>query len=232
MPPPFLIAIDGPAGAGKSTVAKALARCLSFLYLDTGALYRALALKAQREGIPSADAAALDSLCERTKIDLLQGDAGMRVLLDGEDVTSKIRGEPISILASAISAHGPVRKALLSVQRRVAEQGSLVAEGRDMGTVVFPEADVKFYLDAAPEERALRRYRELEHSHENVNLDSVHQDLQKRDRQDRLRSVAPLRIAEGSHVIDCSLLTAEEVVEEMLCEVGRRQRNRRKCRED
>ncbi|NPU83035.1 MAG: (d)CMP kinase [Syntrophaceae bacterium] len=229
--PPFLVTIDGPAGAGKSTVAKALAQRLSFLYLDTGALYRALALKVRREEIPAADEASLENLCERTKIDLLHDDDGMRVFLDDEDVTSEIRGEPISILASTISAYPPVRKALLSVQRRVAERGSLVAEGRDMGTVVFPEADVKFFLDASPEERALRRYRELEHSRERVDLDSVQQDLRLRDRQDRQRSVAPLKVAEGSHVIDCSSLTAEEVVEEMLREIGRRQESTLEHRE-
>jgi cytidylate kinase len=153
----------------------------------------------------------------------------MRVLLDGVDVSSSIRGEDISILASTVSAQSPVRKALLSVQRQVAEQGPLVAEGRDMGTVVFPDADVKFFLDASPEERALRRYRELASSDNSVNLDSVQQDLGKRDLQDRGRSVAPLRIAEGAHLIDCSLLTADEVVEEMLCVIGRIMESSRSC---
>ncbi len=220
----FIVTIDGPAGAGKSTVARELARRLSFLYLDTGALYRALALKVQGEGISADDAAAIESLCERTKVDLTHSDAGMRILLDGRDVTAEIRGEPISILASTISAQAAVRKALLSVQRRVAEQGPLVAEGRDMGTVVFPEADVKFFLDASPEERALRRYRELADSHEHANLDSVQQDLQRRDRQDRHRSVAPLRVADGSHVIECSAMTATEVVEAMLDEIDKKRK--------
>ncbi|HOI74026.1 MAG TPA: (d)CMP kinase [Syntrophales bacterium] len=226
---PFLITIDGPAGAGKSTVARELARRLSFLYLDTGALYRALALKVQREGGLASNTQALEQLCKRTRLGLIHDDAGMRVLLDGEDVTSLIRAEAISILASNISAQAPVREALLSVQRRVADQGSLVAEGRDMGTVVFPDADVKFYLDASPEERALRRYRELESSENGVNLDSVQQDIRKRDLQDRGRSVAPLRIAEDAHVIDCSLLTAAEVVDEMLCVIGRITGNPRSC---
>lgn len=229
MSSPFLITIDGPAGAGKSTVARELARRLSFLYLDTGALYRALALKVQREGILASDTEALEQLCKRTRLGLLHSDTGMRVLLDGEDVTSLIRAESISILASTISAQAAVRETLLSVQRRVAEQGSLVAEGRDMGTVIFPNADVKFFLDASPEERALRRYRELESLDKSLNLDSVQQDIRKRDLQDRGRSVAPLRIAEDARLIDCSLLTAAEVVEEMLCVIGNITGSPRSC---
>jgi cytidylate kinase len=228
---PFIVTIDGPAGAGKSTVARALAGRLSCLYLDTGALYRALALKVIREGVSETDAAALAELCRRTKIRLDHAGGGMRVFLDGEDVTKEIRGEAVSIAASTVSAQPPVRAALLDLQREAALQGSLVAEGRDMGTVVFPGADMKFFLDASPRERALRRYRELDPQGSGANLESVERDMSRRDQQDRGRTVAPLRIAEDARVIDCSTIPAEEVVEEMLREIETKRRALREMSE-
>jgi len=218
----FIVTIDGPAGAGKSTVAKALAQRLFCLYLDTGALYRALALKVLREGMPVTYEAAIEELCGRTQIKLIHEGGGMRVLLDEEDVTEEIRRNPISIAASTISAQPAVRKALLSIQRAAATRGCLVAEGRDMGTVVFPDAQVKFFLDASPQERALRRFRELGPRGDMVDLGSVEKDLERRDLQDRERAVAPLQIADDARVIDCSSLTAEEVVEEMLREIAKK----------
>jgi CMP/dCMP kinase len=212
----FLITIDGPAGSGKSTVSKLLATKLSYLYLDTGALYRAMAYKVTEEGISAADEEGIRRLCRRAIIRLCRVDHDQRVCVDGEDVTDEIRTEPISLLASTLSAMSVVRTALLSIQREFAKGGGVIAEGRDMGTVVFPEADFKFFLEAEAEERVRRRYVELFQRGERVDYVSLKQDLLCRDRQDRERANAPLKVPEGAIILDSTHLTADAVVNAML----------------
>ena len=221
---PFIVAIDGPAGAGKSTAAKRLAARLGFAFLDTGAIYRTLALIGRRRGVDWGDAAGLAALAEHLRIVFEpQAEAGSadgnRVLAEGEDVTREIRTPEISDGASRVSAHAPVRAALLGLQRRLAAAGSLVAEGRDMGTVVFPDAPAKFFLTASPAERARRRAQELAAAGRPVNLDAVLQEMLARDARDSTREVSPLRCAADALLIDSDRLTAEEVVDRMVAHI-------------
>jgi CMP/dCMP kinase len=218
----LLITIDGPAGSGKSTISKLLAKKLSYLYLDTGALYRAVAYQVTKRGMSAAGEERIADLCGRAKIRLHCVDQAQRVFVDGEDVTEKIRTEPISLLASTLSAMPAVRAALLSIQREFVKDGGVIAEGRDMGTVVFPEADFKFFLEADVGERVRRRYMELVMRGENVDYSSLKKDLLARDRQDRERVIAPLRVAEGAIVIDSTQLNTEAVVNAMLAVVAKR----------
>jgi CMP/dCMP kinase len=215
-----IITIDGPAGAGKSTISKLLASRLSCVYLDTGALYRAVAYQLKHGGWNGIEETVGDSL-RMLKISLRNEDGSFRIVVNGEDVSEKIRTEEIGSLASKISAIPQVRKNLLPVQREMAAEGGLVAEGRDMGTVVFPTADVKFFLDASPEERARRRYLEMISKGEKVNLKDIEIDMLRRDNQDRLRSIAPLKIPENAFVIDSSKLSIPQVVDFMISVIDR-----------
>jgi cytidylate kinase len=217
-----VVTVDGPAGSGKSTVGRLLARRLSFVYLDTGALYRAMALKVRMAGLSPDDRDAIAALCPTAAILLREREGATRVLLDGRDVTEDIRTPEISMLASAISALPAVRKALLSVQRDAARDGGVVAEGRDMGTVVFPSAAVKFFLTASSEERGRRRWLELCGRGIEAGLDEVTQDVIRRDRQDSEREIAPLRISEDGVVVDSTGKSIDEVVEEMAAAVRAR----------
>lgn len=212
----MVITIDGPAGAGKSTVARMLARHLSFVYLDTGAIYRAVAYQAITHGLCLDDEAALAVFCAAIHLEIIAEQTTMRVKINGEDLTDKIRTEAVSLAASKISAFPAVRTALLAWQRSVGQAGRLVAEGRDMGTVVFPDADFKFFLDADVTKRVDRRYRELSGCSPQVDLSALEKDINRRDRQDRERKTAPLAPAAGAIIIDSSELTAQEVVHEML----------------
>lgn len=215
----LIITIDGPAGAGKSTVSRLLAKNLSYLYLDTGALYRAVAYQAMKKGISIADQAAIASLCRRGEIRLQRVDNELRVFADAQEVTEKIRTEPIGLLASTLSAMPAVRSALLPIQRDAGKEGGVIAEGRDMGTVVFPDADLKFFLEADAEERTRRRFKELVMRGESVDYPSLKKDLSSRDRQDRERAIAPLKIPQGAIVIDSTQLTIEAVLGAMLAEI-------------
>lgn len=210
---PLLITIDGPAGAGKTTVSRNLANRLGYRYLDTGALYRAVAFKVIENKVSSDH--DLEELCRKLTINFVQKDGVFRLFCNGEDVTDKIRTEKISMMASKISAKPVVRKALLSLQREIGEKKDVVAEGRDMGTVVFPDADIKFFLDASVETRALRRFNELGPRSSQA-LSQVENQIRKRDKNDSSRDVAPLKAAHDAITIDSTTLSAEQVVEQML----------------
>jgi cytidylate kinase len=223
---PFIVAIDGPAGAGKSSASRLLAARLGFALVDTGAIYRAVALAASRRGIAFDDDAALGALLPRLEISFAPaGQGGQRVLLGGEDVSEAIRTPPMSLGASAVSARPVVRAGLLELQRRLAvapANRGAVLEGRDIGTVVFPDADAKFFLTASPEERARRRHAELRARGDPATFDEVLADQLRRDRDDSSRAVAPLRPAGDALVIDTSGLPLAGVVERLAAEVERR----------
>jgi CMP/dCMP kinase len=207
-----VITIDGPAGAGKSTAAHGLARRLGYRRLDTGAMYRAVAVSVAAAGIPPDDLAALERHLERLTLDL----DGNRIFVNGRDVTGEIRDEAVSRLTSALSAVGAVRAAVIPLQRRLAAGGGIVLEGRDTGTVVCPEADVKFYLDATLDTRARRRHAELVRAGTPIALDAVRVEMAARDAQDMARSLAPLAKAADAIEVDTTALSAEEVVDRML----------------
>src|SRR5271157_4211232 len=212
----FIITIDGPAGAGKSTVSKTLAKKLNYIYLDTGALYRALAYKTLKLKIPLDDVSAIANLCSSTAVVLKNIDGQMKVSVDGEDVEEKIRTEEIGLAASKISTFGVVRKRLLNLQREAGAQGGIVAEGRDMGSVVFPHADYKFYLDAKLEERIKRRYEELLDKGASVEYKTIQKDMFARDKQDKQREIAPLKAPDTAIIIDSDNLSAAEVVDKII----------------
>ena len=210
-----IITIDGPAGAGKSTVSKILAEKLGYLYLDTGSLYRALAYQALKSETPLDNESALADLCSRTEIKLKNIDGKMKVFLDGMDVAENIRSEEVGVAASKISAYAAVRQCLFHLQRQAGADGKLVAEGRDMGTVVFPHADYKFYLDASMEERTKRRHNELLEKRKPAEYQSVQKDIMARDQQDTTRQLSPLKIPADAIIIDSTNLSVAEVVKKI-----------------
>ena len=211
----LLITIDGPAGAGKTTVSRALADRLGYRYIDTGALYRAVALAVKTRGTNPENDAELKGLCAELELAFVLVEAGLRLFLNGEDITDHIRTAEITMLASAISARLVVRQYLLDLQRNLGKEKAAVFEGRDMGTVVFPDADLKFFLDATTRTRALRRYDEVK-SQSTQTLEEVDLDIQRRDRNDSTRELAPLKPAQDAIVIDSTDLSVAEVVELMV----------------
>jgi len=218
----LIVAIDGPSGAGKSTLAKRVAREFGFMYLDTGALYRALGLKVLRQGAEVADDARMAQLVEATDIDLTERDGHLEVFLDGEEVSALIRTPEVSQMASRVSALKAVRLKLFELQRALARRGSVVAEGRDIGTVVFPEAEVKIFLDASAKERARRRSEELRAAGLAMGIEETQREMEERDRRDRERELAPLRKAEDALTIDSSSLDAEAVAERVIKKIRSR----------
>jgi cytidylate kinase len=212
----MIVAIDGPSGAGKSTLAKRIAKDLRFTYIDTGAIYRALALKILRRAVDLNDTATLNALMNDTAIDLRETDGHLQVFLDGEDVSASIRTPEVSQMASRASALAMVRQRLLELQRALGRRGNVVAEGRDIGTVVFPDAQVKIFLDASIEERARRRCDELRAAGRAVSLKETIREMEERDKRDSERDIAPLRKADDAFALDSSGLSAEGVAEKVL----------------
>ena len=218
----LIIAIDGPSAAGKSTLAKRLAKELGFTYLDTGAMYRALALKVLREGIDIGNDGMLTELIGSTEIDLVETGGKLRVLLDGEDVSELIRTPEVSQMASKASALKTVRRWMLVLQRALGQRGDVVAEGRDIGTVVFPDAEVKIYLDASAQERARRRVEELRRAGRQVSLDETLREMVERDKRDSERDLAPLCKADDAVAIDSSALDAEALAQTVMQEIRKK----------
>ena len=217
----MIIAIDGPAGAGKSTVAKLIAKKKGFLYIDTGAMYRALTLKAIEDGVNGQDTARLISLAHNTQISLRNDpDGSLTVFLDGRDVSRLIREPRITQVVSDIARIKEVRDVMLVLQRDLGRQQDAVLDGRDIGTVVFPDADKKFYIDAQFKERVSRRYKELVASGQKVTFDEVDADLKNRDNIDSTRAVAPLKKADDAICVDTTNMSIEEVVEKVLKEIN------------
>lgn len=211
----IIVAIDGPSGAGKSTVTRELSDRLGYINIDTGAMFRAVALMARRGGVDLEDGEALEALCAGLNIDFDRTDGCCRVLVNGEDVSAEIRTPEISLLTSVVSTKKIVRDYLLKLQRRMGERGGVVLEGRDIGTVVFPLAQVKFFLRASVEERGRRRYEELRAKGEDVSLEQTIAEVEQRDRQDLEREHAPLRRADDAIDIDSTSLSLEEVLAKM-----------------
>lgn len=215
---PLIVAIDGPAGAGKSTLAKRLAERFGLLNLETGAMYRAFALKALERGVPTGDAVGLESLAAETAVELQPGANGNRVLLDGAEVTGQLRTPEVTTAASEVSVHPAIRRWMVALQRRLGARGNVVMEGRDIGTEVFPHAPVKIFLDASPEIRGERRFEQVKDGAESGTEvtpipEAVLCEIRERDRRDRTRANSPLRPAEDAVVIDSTELPLEVVVE-------------------
>ncbi len=212
----YQIAIDGPAGAGKSTIAKKLAKVLSFIYIDTGAMYRALAIHFIRCGINPADKAAIEAACQDVSVEIAFEDGVQQVLLNGENVTSMLRTEEVGNMASAISIYPLVREKLVELQRALAAKTSVIMDGRDIGTCVLPNADLKIYLTASVEARARRRYKELLEKGEQPALEEIAKDIEERDYRDMNREASPLKQAEDAVLVDSSDMGIDEVVETIL----------------
>ena len=209
----LIVAIDGPAGAGKSTIARHLARHFGLLNLETGAMYRAFALKALRAGLPLNESARLERLAVQTSVELVPGERENRVLLDGEDVTCLLRNQTVTDAASKVSVFPAIRAWMVRLQQQAGAGGGVVMEGRDIGTVVFPDAQVKIFLDAAPEVRGLRRFDQLGPA-PSQQPDEVIRDLRARDERDRNRADSPLRPAPDAVLLDSTHMTLEQAVQE------------------
>ncbi len=215
-----IITIDGPAGSGKSTISRLLAKKIGFIYLDTGAMYRAVAFAANRREVKLDDGIGLGELCRSLDLRFDVAEEPPRLFLDDEDISQAIRHPDIDMAASTVSAVNEVRKAMTDLQQRMAKGINLVAEGRDMGTVVFSGAEQKYFLTASVEERSERRYRERLGRGESISRESVEEDLKKRDYQDETRELAPLKPAEDATIIDSTGLTVVQVVEKIFVSLG------------
>jgi len=210
-----IITIDGPSGAGKSTISRLLAKRLGYSCLDTGALYRVVAWKVKEKGIDPDDEGRLKEILATIDITF----DGERIIVGGTDITSEIRTQEIGELSSKVSAKPVVRERLYKLQREIGLKGMIVIEGRDIGTVIFPEAENKFFLDASPDERGRRRYKELKDNYPEISLQGTKEDLKKRDFRDSTRKIAPLKKTKGMIYIDTTNLTIEEVVSEIVSKI-------------
>lgn len=213
---PLNVAMDGPVGAGKSTIADEVARRLGILHLDTGAMYRALGLAAIRQGIDMQDEDAVTALCRQADITVRYEDGGQRTLVDGEDVTAHLRTQEVSMAASAVSRYRGVRQAMVALQQKLAATTDMLVDGRDIGTVVLPQATIKIYLTASAEERARRRWVQLQEKGAADTFEQVLEELRQRDWQDMHREVDPLRQAEDAVLVDSTGLQFEQTVEKIL----------------
>ena len=216
----MIIAIDGPSGSGKSTLGRMLARELNLLYIDTGSMYRAVALATIEAHVDPHDSEAVVTLATRSDIDLEGDPDSLKVLLDGRDVTEQIRSEAVTAMSSVVSTIPGVRRAMVARQRQMGQRGA-VLNGRDIGTVVFPNADIKFFLTATPKERAERRFKEDQMTHADVSFEQTMAEMTERDRRDSTRADSPLKAADDAIVIDSSGLSIEEVFQRMMEHVHR-----------
>ena len=214
----LIIAIDGPAASGKSTLGRLLASTLNLLYIDTGSMYRAIALAAIRAGLDPSDTLAIVSLAENVDLDLTGNPNDLRVLLNGTDVTDKIRTDAVTDMSSIVSTIPGVRRAMVARQRELGRRGA-VLNGRDIGTVVFPNANVKFFLTASADERAQRRFKEEQTHDRAASLTEIHSEIAERDRRDSTRMDSPLKIADDAIVVDSSGLSIDEVLQKMLANI-------------
>ncbi len=211
-----VVAIDGPAGAGKSTIAKIVARELGYLYIDTGAMYRAITWKAMTNKIDLRDEKKIVEMAKKTGIKLTQSDDKLKIFVDGKNVSEKIRSENVTKNTNTIAAIQGVRKILRDKQRLLGKNGGVVMEGRDIGTAVFPDAEKKFYLDAKPKERAVRRWKELKAKGKSVSLKKIAEAIKRRDYRDIHRGISPLKKAKDAIVIDSTSLTQKQVAQKIL----------------
>ncbi|HUU40872.1 MAG TPA: (d)CMP kinase [Desulfatiglandales bacterium] len=211
-----IITIDGPTGSGKSTVSRLLAKKLKYRYLDTGAMYRVVGLAIRRAGVDLRNEKEVEKICKNLNISFINRGEEIRVYLENEDITEAIREPAMDLMTSSASAVSAVRKIMIELQRKIGSQGELVAEGRDMGTVVFPKAQHKFYLDALLEARVDRRFHERQKKGITISREKVKEDLIKRDYQDMNRSISPLRPAEDAEIVDTTGLDPQQVVENII----------------
>ena len=218
----FNIAIDGPAGAGKSTIAKLAARELGFVYVDTGAMYRSMALYFIRQGIDPEDERAIAAACPQVDVTIRYAEGVQQVILNGEDVSGRIRAEEVGRMASATSVYAPVREKLVQLQQQLAKQADVIMDGRDIGTCVLPDAPVKIYLTASVEIRARRRFRELEEKGVPCDIKEIEKDIEERDYRDMHRENSPLKRAEDAVLLDSSHMTIDQVVESIVRIAGER----------
>ena len=212
----YNIAIDGPAGAGKSTIAKIVAKKLGFIYVDTGAMYRTMALACFRDNISQDDEASVVKKCQNVKVTLVYENGTQKVFLNGEDVSTEIRQEVIGNMTSAIAVYSPVRKILVNMQRELAKTNEVVMDGRDIGSAVLPNADLKIYLTASSRTRATRRYKELVEKGQVCDIDEIEKDIKDRDYRDMHREVSPLVQADDAVLIDSSDMDIDTVVSEII----------------
>ena len=212
----YSVAIDGPAGAGKSTIAKRVAKEKDFIYIDTGAMFRAMAMHFLRCGIAADDHEKISEAVKDVNVTISYVNGEQNVFLNGENVTGQLRTEEVGNMASASSVNGDVRKKLLELQRKLAASANVVMDGRDIGTVVLPDADVKVYLTASVEVRAQRRYKELIEKGQEADLEKIKKDIEERDYRDMNRDIAPLRQAEDAILVDSSYMTIDENVQAIL----------------
>lgn len=217
------VAIDGPSGAGKSTLSRAVAKTLGYLYVDTGALYRAIGVAALRAGVDPGDEKAVEALLPSIQVNLQYVEGDQHVFLNGEDVSAAIREEQVGMAASAVSAHVPVRTFLLETQRRLARENNVIMDGRDIGTVVLPNADIKIFLTATPEDRARRRWLELKEKGQEADFDTVLADVKTRDYNDSHRAAAPLRQADDAVLVETTGNTFEQSLQCLLDAISGRQ---------